>query len=1032
MFFNGDPSTRKRVDLGGRSSKERDRQKLLEQTRLERNRRLWVKQQNAAALKIQKWFRGRKAVEAEQSTVREQFFGTYGKYCQNVDRHCFSPDSEFLRQLLFFFNAQNSDDFTILVETCRLLLQNVRDSGDIVSLFAGVDYSTKHGLVDYRVKQLAFTCIWAIYQNRKQLKDQLVMVPRDSSLTATLLLEAVVLLIDPKLPWACKVVGYLLQRNAFALFREIVLTGKENTKSDNSIRNASPLERILALLISHIGQHPCICPNINPQWSFSSQMLTIPLLWRLFPSLKEVFATRGLSQHYIHQMAQCVRNAYVLPNDVSVECPGYACLLGNTVETAGAALSHADCSFEMAMDLAAVTTFLLEALPPIKSSSPEIRQSSTMDEDDMALPDEMEIVLNKDLEQQIAHAMHSRFLLQLTSVLFREVSMVSGSNHGLDDKEVAAIGAVCAFLHVAFNTLPVDRMMTVLAFRTELVRVLWNFMKQCHENKKWPSLPEQLSYLPGDVPGWLLPLAVFCPVYKYMLMLVGNEEFYEQEKPLSLKDVRCLIVILRQALWQLLWVNPTAHSNSVKLVKNTSAYNGNPVESIKQRVSLVASELLSQLQDWNNRRQFAPPSDFHADGVDDSFISQAIIDGTKANDIMNRAPFLVPFTSRVKIFNSQLLAIRQRQGSHGVFTRNRFRIRRDHILEDAYNQMSALSEEDLRGLIRVSFINEFGVEEAGIDGGGIFKDFMENITRAAFDVQYGLFKETSDHLLYPNPGSGMTHEQHLQFFHFLGTLLAKAMFEGILVDIPFATFFLSKLKQKYNYLNDLPSLDPELYRHLIFLKRYQGDISDLELYFVIVNNEYGEQTEEELLPGGRNQRVTNDNVIPFTHLVSNYRLNYQIRLQSSHFMRGFQQLIKKEWIDMFNEHELQLLISGSLDSLDIDDLRSHTNYAGGYHSEHYVIEMFWEVMKGFSLENQKKFLKFVTGCSRGPLLGFKYLEPLFCIQRAGGTASEEALDRLPTSATCMNLLKLPPYRSKEQLATKLLYSINADAGFDLS
>lgn len=42
--------------------------------------------------------------------------------------------------------------------------------------------------------------------------------------------------------------------------------------------------------------------------------------------------------------------------------------------------------------------------------------------------------------------------------------------------------------------------------------------------------------------------------------------------------------------------------------------------------------------------------------------------------------------------------------------------------------------------IRIAFVNEFGVEEAGIDGGGIFKDFMENVTRAAFDVQYGLFK----------------------------------------------------------------------------------------------------------------------------------------------------------------------------------------------------------------------------------------------------------------------------------------------------
>lgn len=42
--------------------------------------------------------------------------------------------------------------------------------------------------------------------------------------------------------------------------------------------------------------------------------------------------------------------------------------------------------------------------------------------------------------------------------------------------------------------------------------------------------------------------------------------------------------------------------------------------------------------------------------------------------------------------------------------------------------------------IRVTFVNEFGAEEAGIDGGGIFKDFMENITKSAFDVQYGLFK----------------------------------------------------------------------------------------------------------------------------------------------------------------------------------------------------------------------------------------------------------------------------------------------------
>ncbi|CAL5346813.1 unnamed protein product [Camellia sinensis] len=283
---------------------------------------------------------------------------------------------------------------------------------------------------------------------------------------------------------------------------------------------------------------------------------------------------------------------------------------------------------------------------------------------------------------------------------------------------------------------------------------------------------------------------------------------------------------------------------------------------------------------------------------------------------------------------------------------------------------------------------------------------MENITRAAFDVHLGLIiQETVDHLLYPNPGSGMIHEQYLQFFCFLGTVLAKAMFEGILVDIPFARFFLSKLRQKYyylneyNYLNDLPSLDPELYRHLISLKHYEGDTSKLELYFVIVNNEYGEQTEEELLPGGKSIRVTNENVITlYAHKVPI-------------FCGDFNSLCRKIGlmclIDMNFSH---LLISGSLDGFDVEDLRAHTNYAGGYHSAHYVIDMLWAVLKNFSMENQMKFLKFVTGCSRGPLLGFKHLEPLFCIQRAAGNASEEALDQLPTSATSMNLLKLPPYR----------------------
>jgi len=54
------------------------------------------------------------------------------------------------------------------------------------------------------------------------------------------------------------------------------------------------------------------------------------------------------------------------------------------------------------------------------------------------------------------------------------------------------------------------------------------------------------------------------------------------------------------------------------------------------------------------------------------------------------------------------------------------------------------------------------------------------------------------------------------------------------------------------------------------------------------------------------------------------------------------------------------------------------------------------------------------------------LDPPFCIQHAG------TVDRLPTSSTCMNLLKLPEFPDEKILREKLLYAIQAGAGFELS
>ena len=70
----------------------------------------------------------------------------------------------------------------------------------------------------------------------------------------------------------------------------------------------------------------------------------------------------------------------------------------------------------------------------------------------------------------------------------------------------------------------------------------------------------------------------------------------------------------------------------------------------------------------------------------------------------------------------------------------------------------------------------------------------------------------------------------------------KALYENMLVELPFASFFLSKLlgTSADVDIHHLASLDPEVYRNLLFLKSYEGDVEELGLNFTVVNNDLGE------------------------------------------------------------------------------------------------------------------------------------------------------------------------------------------------
>ncbi|KAF0455584.1 HECT-domain-containing protein [Gigaspora margarita] len=529
---------------------------------------------------------------------------------------------------------------------------------------------------------------------------------------------------------------------------------------------------------------------------------------------------------------------------------------------------------------------------------------------------------------------------------------------------------------------------------------------------------------------------LFCELFSRILLPMDDYEFFDGSKnPLKLPEIIEMSTYLKNIAFILYWNSPQ--------LKISNVIEGSCIKPIYIRE--VATRLLKQIHARDSRRRFTPERHWlMTSEFDMSTFAKIVVaeEQELENDKMNmdkrqlesvsprlgvlhNIPFVIPFEERVKIFRQFVRNDRERH-IHTIFEpRTRVTIRRSKIFDDGFTHLNAMGPR-LKNPVAIQFIDEFGIQEAGIDGGGLFKEFLTSLTRIAFDAEYGLFLSTNEQLLYPNPHSYARNETQLHHYEFLGRILGKALYEGILVDAAFAGFFLSKWLGERSYLDDLPSVDPELYQGLVYLKNYKGDVeSDLSLNFTVVDNEFGESRTIELITGGSDIPVTKHNRINYIYKMVNYRLNVQIGLQCQAFFRGLIDLIEPKWLKMFNQQELQILVGGAYIPINIADLQQNTVYSD-YKDDDPVIINFWKVVSEFSEEQKQKLIKFVTSCSRPPLLGFKELNPKFSIRRAGTGA------RLPSSSTCVNLLKLPAYPDENTLRQKLSYAINADVGFDLS
>ncbi|KAL7681448.1 putative HECT domain-containing protein [Plasmopara halstedii] len=550
-----------------------------------------------------------------------------------------------------------------------------------------------------------------------------------------------------------------------------------------------------------------------------------------------------------------------------------------------------------------------------------------------------------------------------------------------------------------------------------LVEMLWCVLQDTKNFEVYARNVDLIHARSSD--PYVCMLLLFCMSYEHLLVVMDDEEMYEQEYPLPLCQIERIVLSLKHALYEAYW---------------TYAHLAPSTESVAFGMFVVemGTRLMRVLYNRCSRQPFCNVTSWIIAELNSSQLIEEVLFGTpRANKLIQSMPYLVPFSERVKLFQRLVKSdkeIHQNENS-SVY---RIRIHRSAILQDGLRKLNTI-RANLKKRINVVFVNAAGREEMGIDAGGLFKEFWLDLSTLAFDLQYGLFLTTHDELLYPNPSSASGHfsreSDHLTMFQFVGRILGKALYEGIVVQPKFAHFFLSKLLHSFNHLNELPSLDPEIYRNLMFLKSYEGDVEDLGLTHTIVQEVFGEQKEIEIIPGGGNIPVTNRNKTRYIHLVANYYLNTQIREQCAAFRMGLSDLIDPRWLQMFNEPELQVLISGKSGKIDVDDLQANTRYTGGYYAMDKRVAWLWQALASFTPSEQAAFLRFTTSCQRAPSLGFASLTPQFCVQKVSVQNDDELL---PSSSTCFNTLKLPTYSSYKVLRAKLLTSISAGAGFEMT
>lgn len=358
--------------------------------------------------------------------------------------------------------------------------------------------------------------------------------------------------------------------------------------------------------------------------------------------------------------------------------------------------------------------------------------------------------------------------------------------------------------------------------------------------------------------------------------------------------------------------------------------------------------------------------------------------------LLVRNPKMLEFDNKRNYFSQQLHKRTTHRDSFGMLQLN---VRRQYVFEDSYHQLQGRTGEEIKnGKLAVRFY-----DEEGMDAGGVTREWFSVLARQMFDPNYALFiTSAADKLTYQPNRDSAVNPDHLSFFKFVGRVIGKAIYDGRLLDAYFTRSFYKHILGRTVDYRDVEALDPEYYKSLVWI--LENDITDIfDLTFSMETDFFGTKETIDLKPDGRNIPVTEANKREYVTLVTEQKLTTAIKDQINAFVQGFHDVIPASLIKIFNEQELELLISG-LPDIDIDDWKNNTEYEG-YVSGSSPVQWFWRAVRSFDQEERAKLLQFATGTSKVPLEGFSQLQGSSGVQKFQIHKDYGPNNRLPSAHT---------------------------------